>query len=182
MSWACAVPDDLGATWNMDERDWNVGHTNERGEKIANIMGGSSIQHTYETSSYNKPENGPGPGLATRQPAYQVTLSTQWALTANFQKKVKVKHEGCWGQPDGQSPITPCYTTWECANDKAGTSECLGTIYREYTSLDWVDAESYIVNPVTVYGATVPQDTVSPGGCNAPIPIAVIQSQTVLGP
>jgi hypothetical protein len=74
-----AVPD---TCWHFDERDWNISGGHAPGGACGDV-----VRHTYETSSYGKPENGPsfdhdadgcdkvGPW---NLPAYQVTVPTYW--------------------------------------------------------------------------------------------------------
>ncbi|NJM40091.1 MAG: hypothetical protein HC853_04650, partial [Anaerolineae bacterium] len=84
-SWVCGSPGapyDIGASWDMNERAWNIDKVNDKGETIEATRYGISINHTYETSSYGLPENGPSSGV--RQPAYQVQLTTHWLMAAKL--------------------------------------------------------------------------------------------------
>lgn len=74
-----AIPD---SCWDFDERGWNV----SGGYAPAGACG-DTVAHTYETSSYGKPENGvrfdhSAEGCdkvgAANLPAYQVTVPTYW--------------------------------------------------------------------------------------------------------
>ena len=179
LSWSCAVSGDLGATWTMNDRDWNLGHTTDAGEVIENNHSGNAIQHTYETSSYGLPANGPGPDIVTRQSAYQVVLQTNWQLSANFERKVEDDVTGCFDD-DGKD-VLPCYTQNECnwSNPKPDCSHIKKFTKKE---LVWKPAEALVYNPVPILGARVPQDSAAPGGCNAPIGIPILQAQSVLQP
>ncbi len=188
-TWMCGspgAPGDLGATWTMDERSWNVGQRNERGEQIENTHGGSTIVHTYETSSYDKPMNGPGTDSRTRQPAYQITLQTNWLLGVNFERRIKRQESGCWHAdsdteaPDQWDSVSPCLSEDDCRVPSNATF-CAAINRRQRTTLSWV-SDGSATYATTVTGAQTPQDPVSAGGCNAPIPLSVIQSQTVLQP
>jgi hypothetical protein len=65
-------PESPDVAWNYDERPWNVAHGLEWGER------GNPVDHTYETSSWGKPENGPGEDCIECLPGYQVYLQTFW--------------------------------------------------------------------------------------------------------
>jgi hypothetical protein len=44
--------------WDFDEREWNVGEDYGYG-RISNVACGTAVEHVYETSSWDKPRNGP---------------------------------------------------------------------------------------------------------------------------
>jgi len=181
-SWMCGAPGapgDMGASWTMDERPWNVGHTNEGGETIQNQMGGMSIQHTYETSSYGKPETGP-----SHQPAYQVQLTTQWTMAANFQRLVLTTETGCW-DANGNG-ISPCPSPDQCNDPNrtppVGYDPCAAVATREKKSLNWVSDVSYAYRDTVPGAMTNEQDPNNPGGCGVPMSVPVLKMDTVLGP
>ena len=165
VSAACAAPD-MGATWTMDERDWNVGHTSDNGLVVEGSRSGIAMQHIYETSSYDKPANGPGfPNMADRQPAYQVTLRTQWLLSANFSEDLKVKKTKCYIQG----------TDTEVACDRTD-------VVIEQRTVEEIETHSigsFVYGPFNVLGAHDPQDTFQPNYCGQ-LPLPVIQSQAII--
>jgi hypothetical protein len=74
-----AIPE---SCWGFDERDWNVS-----GGYAAAGACGDVVAHTYETSSYGKPENGRSFDYSADGcdkvgsadlPAYQITVPTYW--------------------------------------------------------------------------------------------------------
>ena len=165
VSAACAMPD-MGATWQMDERAWNVGHVSEGGLPVAGARSGISPQHIYETSSYDKPANGPGfPSIADRQPAYQVQLRTQWLLSANISEDLKITKTKCYIQG----------TNTEVACDRTD-------VVIEERQVDEIETHivgTYVFGPFSVTGARVPQDSSQPEFCGD-LPLPVIQSQAII--
>jgi hypothetical protein len=165
VSAACAAPD-MGSAWTMDERAWNLGHVSDGGAAIQGSRNGVTMQHIFETSSYDKPANGPGfPNMAERQPAYQITLRTQWLLSANFSEDLKVTKTKCYIQG----------TNTEVACDRTDV------IIEERTveEIETHNIGSYVFGPFDVFGARVPQDTYQPSFCGD-VPLVVIQSQAVI--
>ncbi|MCB2160631.1 hypothetical protein KQH40_00935 [bacterium] len=99
--------------WNWDERPWSAQPT---------ASYGFQVYHTYETSSFGKPENGPDTMGNMDHPAYQVEVVTYW------QPWLKVE----WDQW--------AYTKWDCKKevvDQVWNSET-----NQYEDvLDWVGTE-----------------------------------------
>jgi hypothetical protein len=60
--------------------------TEPQGLRILNERRGARIHHIYETSSFDKPETGPGwpVGNAKADPAYQVNVTTRWHVQGQF--------------------------------------------------------------------------------------------------
>ena len=60
--------------------------TERQGLRILNERQGARIHHIYETSSFDKPETGPGwpVGNAKADPAYQVNVTTRWHVQGQF--------------------------------------------------------------------------------------------------
>jgi hypothetical protein len=114
---------DLGAyppiCWDLDERDWNLGQDHGYGP-IRAVDCGNSVSHIYETSSWDKPHNGPrfiSPADACPaweahcceqvpsehgewdMPAYQVRVPTfwgvQWAVKWEAWEQVAVEEGEC---------------------------------------------------------------------------------------
>ena len=95
--------------WDFDERDWNVagGYA-----PAAACSWGDCVSHTYETSSWCKPPNGPrfdyaaegcarvpsGPGEWTN-PAYQVRVPTYWV--AEWADEWYAWEQTGWDSPAG---------------------------------------------------------------------------------
>ena len=78
----------LPPQWDFDERAWNAGRSGTKDS-------GWSVKHTYETSSFGKPANGPNfnmPGLFDL-PAYQVKVETYWV--AEWAERWLHWHEDC---------------------------------------------------------------------------------------
>ena len=165
VSAACAAPD-MGASWQMDERAWNIGNASEGGLTVSGVRVGLSPQHIYETSSYDKPATGPGfPNLAERQPAYQIRLNTQWLLSANIREDLKVTRTKCYIQG----------TDTQIACDRTD-------VVVEQRTVDEIETHSvgsFVFGPLSVTGARVPQDTSQPDFCGD-ISVPIIQSQVVI--
>lgn len=183
LGWMCSAPDMADAQWTMNERAWNVGHTNSAGV-IAATRNGASITHMYETSSVDLPPNGPGyPNLMSRLPAYQVQLQTRYTLVGAFRYQYRTQE-------------TQCFETWgdrkECRDsaycDAAGHPERANE-YRcrpdASTQTVWIsptrELPTFIIPNIAVEGARTPQDPGTANQCGV-IPIPVIASQAILKP
>jgi hypothetical protein len=174
INWMSSDPYWDQATWTMDERDWNVGKTSDNGMDIANTRSGGRIAHTYETSSIDKPANGPGAG-AQREPAYQVTVSTRWTAVAWFESQRR--EEKCFGIPswnwdNRHIPGTDISHRW---------MGCGGAVQvtRREVSYPWTRDHTLEFKNLQRLGARVAQDPLLGNVCGL-IPVPVIQSQSVL--
>lgn len=165
LTWQCADPFWNSATWQMDEREWNVGHSSDNGMPIAGSRSGGEITHIYETSSYGKPANGPSVDAARRDSAYQVQLTTLWNLAATFQYQEERQEERCFA---ANGDPRPCNTA-----DVAITTTV--------TISPWVPGPSLFFSQIPRAGALVPQEVAQGSACGV-VPIPVIQSQSVLRP
>jgi hypothetical protein len=197
--------DPADTRWTMDERTWNIGrisddivspHTSRQVSQdmpggdltIRNERTGSTVAHIYETSSVDKPRNGPGwPNASERQPAYQVSVRTKWTLTASFWYRQRRIEQECWKDnnpatkctcPESQDtcrnyPNLPgCNPAWTCHGNWNGPHTVIYTDTHRGPTLaftQWID------------GATTPQDAGQPSTCGV-IGTPVIQAQSVLVP
>jgi hypothetical protein len=153
------------AHWNFDDRPWSPHGT---------TSSGNSVAHTYETSSYGLPANGPG-GL----PSYQVRVRTYWGLfwAAQYDERVCVEWEEvctCGNSAE--------YHTWRCPDcddqHRNARQRCARCEWRhkfdgwhpidltQYGSLTWY-AESYKIDVPGV-------------GCSGVLPVPIIESQGVI--
>lgn len=176
-AWLCSA-NFSDATWTMDERSWNLGkrsndlvspYVGHDGRRVGDIMGGdlniqaerhgAAIQHIYETSSYDKPQN----GNANHWPAYQVQLQTNWTLAANFQFQERITIESC---ADAVGKACDCRHA-ECARNRT-------VRYEEI----WHPGQSVQVQ-TQIRGARVTQDPTRANMCGV-IGVPVQQAQVVL--
>jgi hypothetical protein len=186
LTWASEP--DYGATWNMDERAGNIGHTSDNivspfsghgSATAADLMGGdltvrgtragATVRHIYETSSVDLVPNGPDGNW----PAYQVRLQTRWRLYAAFQwqERTLQTDRECI---DRAGQTVPCVCN-------PGERGCNIVEVRERRSIvDTWHPLPTVQYDVTVDGANVPQDARFRGVCRAEIPVPILQSQTVL--
>jgi hypothetical protein len=189
-----------GAQWSMDERPWNVGHASDNipspidGRSVSQSMlngdltvrderQGRVVTHIYETSSYDKPENGPGfPDLAQRQPAYQVSLHTQWTLVGDFQYQQRETIVVC---KDNSNPpqTVPCPPPQGWCDHHPGDPGCRSDIHIRVTEVisPWHPGPAIRIGGIEVVGAVTPQDTAKAPTCDV-IAVPVIASQAVLKP
>jgi len=142
--------------WEMDERPNNLGKesdnivsnyigddVNQRspelvqravGEVMSRMGGltirgqrrGATIYHIYETSSFDKPVNGPAWPLGSfrAEPSYQVNVSTLWQLNGMFwYKRVdQIRQHYPGGCPDGLSEID--LRRCKCQKAEPPTTSC----------------------------------------------------------
>jgi len=127
-------PNDLGAVppvcWDFDEREWNVGKDYGYGRTAGESCGSTIVAHIYETSSWDKPHNGPrflpkeevcpgDPNGCCEQvpsgdgewdmPAYQVkvytTWAAEWAVQWDAWEVVGTEwspEDSCFSRPEGE--------------------------------------------------------------------------------
>ena len=181
LAWMCSSPDLSNAQWAMDERPWNVGHTNAGGV-IANERAGASITHIYETSSVDLAPNGPGyPDVMSRLPAYQVRLRTNYTLVGAFRYQYRTQERRCyeaWGErktcrDDGycDDPGFPeRRDEYACRADHG-----VETVWISPTR----ELPMFIIPDIAVEGARTPQDPLLANACG-PIPVPVIQVQSTI--
>lgn len=195
LSW---MVENLGAAqWSMDERPWNIGRTSNdilspidgrpvsqsmlNGDlTIRNERQGRVVTHIYETSSYDKPANGPGyPDLAQRQPAYQVSVRTQWTLVGNFQYQQRETIEVCKDSANpSQTVACPPPQAW-CDQHPGDPSCGAAPIHVTEVISPWHTGPTIRIGGVQMVGALTPQDTAKAPTCDS-IATPVIQSQAVL--
>ncbi|MBU0493821.1 MAG: hypothetical protein KKA73_09270 [Chloroflexi bacterium] len=161
--------------WNFDERSWNL---------VAPIASGEQVQHTYQTSSWGKPQNGPD-GL----PSYQVRYTTYWALfwAVQFDE---------WECVDGEDRCVPRNPDGTCRRQATSYLNYCGDVcpgqsgnaYWVCTECDWVPkfngwhlidlredgAPNWYETSVKV---AIPQQN---RGCSSVIPVPVIEVQGVI--
>ena len=196
LSWMVESLDN--AQWTMDERPWNIGQTSNNiispvdgrpvsqsmlnGDlTIRNTRQGRAVTHIYETSSYDKPANGPGyPNLSVRQPAYQVGLHTRWTLVGNFQYQQRETVTNCYDNSSPPSRVT-CPPPDDWCNAHPGDSSCRPDIHIRVTEVisPWHPGPAIHVGGIEVVGAVTPQDAAKGSTCDT-IPTPIIQSQSVL--
>jgi hypothetical protein len=198
LAWTCESGGFDGAEWTMDERPWNIGHTSDNivspvtghpvgsdmlnGDlTIYNVRRGPVVTHIYETSSFDKPQDGPGwPDLAQRQPAYQVQLKTQWTLVGNFQYQQRETIEVC--KDNSNPPATvPCPPSQEWCDQHPGDPNCRGDIHIHVTEIisPWHPGPVIRIPNIEIQGALTPQDTAKAPTCDT-IGIPLIQSESVI--
>lgn len=184
IGWMCSRPDLSDAEWRMDERPWNIGHTSALGP-ISNVRTGVSINHIYETSSYDLAPNGPGyPDLAKRLPAYQVQLQTHYTLAGTFQYHYRTRETQCYWGPDGTGGRKQCANPGNCLSDPnaANREDCKPDGSRMTVIVSPTRTlPSFVIPDIAVTGAKTPQDLVNPNSCGV-IAVPVIMSQAVLVP
>lgn len=165
LSWQCSDPGWNSATWSMDERPWNIGKRSDNGMPINATRGGRQITHIYETSSVDKPRNGPSAG-ERRDPAYQVQLRTSWTLAGNFQYREQRTEQRC---TDINGNARQC-----------GVDSDIALTQTVFVS-PWVDGPSILIPNIVLDGATVPQDAAAGDACGV-MGVSVVQAQSVLRP
>ena len=184
IGWMCSRPDLSDAEWSMDERAWNVGHSNALGP-ISNQRSGTSATHVYETSSYDLAPNGPGfPNMAQRQPAYQVQLKTNYTLVGAFKYHYRTREEQCFWGANQSGGRKQCHNPGACISDpnRANREDCQPDGSRATVIISPTrELPSFIIPDIAVTGAKTPQDGVNPNSCGV-IAIPVISSQSVLQP
>lgn len=176
--------DAANARWLMDDRPQNVGNRSEdivspypghNGRRVSQIMGGdltiknerrgATVSHIYETSSYDKPQNGP----SNNWPAYQVQLQTRWHLVSSWQYQVRVWQDYC-ELPNGNG--------YPCDCNAQVDPNCALIIHKRRPSYVWHPGPT-VSYDADVIGARVLQDAARSKICSA-IPVGIVQSQAVL--
>ncbi|NJM40609.1 MAG: hypothetical protein HC853_07480 [Anaerolineae bacterium] len=165
LAWICSKPDMSDAQWTMDERSWNVGQTNSAGT-IPSTRIGSSVNHVYETSSYDKAPNGPGyPEMSKRQPAYQVQLKTNYSLVGAFKYHYRTQEERCYWGANQSGGRKQCHNPGACLSDPnaANREDCKPDGSRETVIISPTrELPSFIIGNISVTGAKTPQDLADP--------------------
>ena len=184
LAWICSRPDLSDATWTMDERAWNVGHSNAAGP-IPNQRTGASATHIYETSSYDLAPNGPGyPNMAQRQPAYQVQLKTNYTLVGAFKYHYRTQEEQCFWGANQSGGRKQCHNPGACLSDpnRANREDCQPDGSRVTVIISPTrELPAFIIPNISVTGAKTPQDVIVPNTCGV-IAVPVISSQSVIAP
>ena len=200
LTWVCSDPSFANARWTMDERSWNVGHASADiqspvdGRPVSQSMlngdltihdqrQGRTVTHIYETSSYDKPSNGPGyPNASQRQPGYQVRLRTTWTLVGNFQYQQRETVERCYDNSTPPQPVG-CPPPREWCDAHSGDPNCRDDINIRVTEIisPWHPGPVIQIPDIAVEGALTPQDAGQPLACGA-ISTPILQSQAVLKP
>ncbi|MBN1267628.1 MAG: hypothetical protein JXA25_19205 [Anaerolineales bacterium] len=96
---------DVQPVWSFDEREWAEEPEYQRGFVVT---------HTYQTSSWAKPENGPSLEGKLELPAYQVELGTAWQpyLRRSWEERVRERKEldcsGCGSSGECEELCSKC--------------------------------------------------------------------------
>jgi hypothetical protein len=161
---------DLGAyppiCWTFDEREWNIGENYGYG-RISNVACGTSVEHIYETSSWEKPHNGarwfegdevcpayqdhcceqvPSGDGEWDMPAYQVRVPTfwgaEWALEWEAWERVPGGDwTGCFWSDEytGATPgVRACIPGTGESPDTCAPADGAGCIQDDVPVYDWV--------------------------------------------
>lgn len=153
--------EDVEPLWAFDERSWS----DEPDTAL-----GFNVTHTYQTSSWEKPENGPSLDGRLELPAYQVYLYTQWVpwVHRRYEYTVSVNRE--FACTSGDFSCINQRIQCEITGYDSGDPACHTTKWRTYDS-GWVpiDLRDYGARRA-YYTSSAAVDITRPPGDISPVP------------
>lgn len=173
--------EDSYPVWFFDEREWAEEPSHERG---------FSVSHTYQTSSWAKPENGPSLNGKLELPAYQVRVYVQWVpwVHRSYEYTVEKRINFSCQPTDGTCLEKQDFCEMEgyAARDQG----CYRTVWKKYDS-GWVPinlrdfgyTNAYYTSSAAIDISQPPEDIPSvpetARWCDS-IPVPVIEVQVYL--
>ena len=167
--------------WSFDERDWADG---------SRTTAGMIVSHTYQTSSWGLPENGPSLDGRLELPAYQVQVGTAWqAMVRRMWEELVRGERKTFVCAEDDEQCWEMYALCKDPGDDLENDDCFEWIWDSYDS-GWIPIDlrrygypqsyfmSYAAGDVTMPPDGIPVVPLQQRLCNVPVPI--IESQALL--
>ncbi len=147
--------------WFFDEREWNA---------EPDYASGFTVTHTYQTSSWEKPENGPSLEGRLNLPAYQAQVYVQWIPYVHRRFEYADQEEKVFHCGVSERACLEQKIQCEATGYESGDPGCHVTVWRSYDS-GWVpiDLRDY-GNGFAWYTSGVAIDISQPPADIPPVP------------